>query len=63
MPIAQLHVFVDDLLDLRHSMLARPKKAGGRYTVGFLLRLPALFSDATGFARDCNDMVKGGAAS
>jgi hypothetical protein len=38
-------------------MLTAKKKAGGRYTVGFFLRLPALFSGATAFAQDCNDTV------
>jgi hypothetical protein len=39
------------------TLKASREKAGGRYTVGFFLRLPALFSGATAFARDCNDMV------
>jgi hypothetical protein len=42
---------------VKHCLKASREKAGGRYTVGFFLRLPALFSGATAFARDCNDMV------
>jgi hypothetical protein len=55
--IVQSDIRVDDFLNcFRHGGFSR-EKAGGRYTVGFSLRLPARFSGAIASRADCNGTV------
>ena len=57
--VSQPNVGVDDILDsFCHVRFSLREKAGGRYTVGFFLRLPARFPVPSRFrAEPCFDLV------